>query len=66
MGTGSPTGCTITFNLAYTSAPFCTITWQGNPLATQNYTVSTSAITLTQTATSSNKVNYTCIARSGG
>ncbi|TXH42756.1 MAG: hypothetical protein E6Q97_35225 [Desulfurellales bacterium] len=66
MGTGSPTGCTITFNLAYTSAPFCTVTWQGNPLATQNYTVSTSAITLTQTATSSNKVNYTCIARSGG
>ena len=66
MGTGSPTTCVITFNVAYNSAPFCTVTWQGNPLATQNYTVSTSAITLAQTATSSNKVNYTCIARSGG
>ena len=66
MGTGSPTTCVITFNVAYTSAPFCVVTWQGNPLATQNYTVSNVSITIGQTATSSNKLNYHCIARSGG
>lgn len=66
MGTGSPSGCVITFNVAYTSAPYCVVTWQGNPLAVQSYTVSNTAITLTQTATSSDKVNYHCIAQSGG
>lgn len=66
MGTGSPTGCVITFASAFTSAPFCTVTWQATPLASQSYAVSTTAITLTQTGTSSNVVNYTCIARSGG
>lgn len=66
MGTGSPTGCVITFNRAYTSAPYCAVTWQATPLASQSYAVSNTAITLTQTATSSNKVNYYCLARSGG
>lgn len=65
MGTGSPTGCVLTFANAYTSAPFCTITWQTN-LASMQYTISSTAITLVQTATSSNKVNYNCVARSGG
>lgn len=66
MGTGTPTGCVITFNVAYVSAPYCTVTWQATPLASQSYTVSSTAITLTQTATSSNKVNYVCWGRSGG
>jgi len=66
MGTGSPAACTITFNVAYVSAPYCVVTWQANPLATQNYSVSTTAITIGQTATSSNKLNYHCIARAGG
>lgn len=66
MGTGSPTGCTITFATAYGSAPYCVVTWQATPLASQSYTVSASAITLTQTATSSNKVNYVCWGRSTG
>lgn len=66
MGTGTPTGCVITFATAYSAAPHCVVTWQATPLATQSYTVSTTAITLTQTATSSNLVNYNCIARSGG
>lgn len=65
LGTGSPTGCTITFNAAYSSVPYCRVSWQSN-LASMQYTVSASAITLTQTATSSNKVNYDCTARSGG
>ena len=65
MGTGSPTGCVITFNAAYTSAPRCSVTWRTN-IASMQYTVSTSAITLTQTATSSNLVDYICTVRSGG
>lgn len=66
MGTGSPTGCIITFASAYTSTPLCTVSWQGNPLAAQNYSVTATAITLTQTATSSNKANYHCAAQNGG
>ena len=66
MGTGTPTGCVITFNAAYTSAPLCTVAWQATPLASQSYAVSNTAITLTQTATSSNKVNYHCAAPAGG
>lgn len=66
MGTASPTGCVITFNVAYTAAPICVVTWQATPLASQSYAVSTTAITLTQTGTSSNKVDYHCIGRAGG
>lgn len=66
LGTGSPTGCVITFGTAYTSVPLCTVTWQATPLASQSYTKSASAITLVQTGTSSNKINYHCVAQSGG
>jgi hypothetical protein len=65
MGTGSPTGCVITFNVAYANAPRCTVSWRSN-LGTMQYTTSTTAITLTQTATSSNLVDYICTARTGG
>ncbi len=66
MGTATPTGCIITFANAYTNTPHCIVTWQATPLASQSYTISTTAITLVQTATSSNKVNYRCDAQSGG
>ena len=66
MGTGSPTGCVITFNVAYASAPICIVSWQAQALASQSYTVSASAITLTQTGTSSNTARYICLAQSGG
>lgn len=66
MGTGTPTGCTITFNVAYVAAPFCIVTWQATPLASQSYSITNVAITLTQTATSSNKVDYVCVGRQGG
>lgn len=62
MGTGSPTGCVITFNVAYPFAPHCVVTWAATPLASQSYTISTTAITLVQTGTSSNLVNYACFA----
>jgi hypothetical protein len=65
MGTGSPTGCVITFNAAYSNAPRCSVTWRVN-IASMQYVVSTTAITLTQTATSSNVVDYICTVRSGG
>lgn len=62
MGTGTPTGCVITFNTAYSSAPHCVVTsrtaYGTTALA---YTVSTTAITTTQSATSSNLVDYVCI-----
>ena len=65
MGTGTPTGCTITFATAYTNAPYCLVTWQTN-IASMQYTISASTITLVQTATSSNKINYMCRGQSGG
>jgi hypothetical protein len=65
MGTGSPTGCVITFNVAYTGAPRCTVSWRVN-IASMQYAVSTTAITLTQTATSSNVIDYVCTVRNGG
>lgn len=66
MGTGAPTSCTITFNVAYSAAPYCTVTWIATPLTSQSYVTSASTIVLTQTGTSSNKVQYICIAQSGG
>jgi hypothetical protein len=65
MGTGSPTGCVITFNVAYTTAPHCTVTFRASIVA-YTYTVSGAAITTTQTATSSNLLDYVCVAPSGG
>jgi len=60
MGTGTPTGCVITFANPYPTVPSCLVVWQGTPLAAQNWTTTVTAITLVQTATSSNKVNYFC------
>lgn len=63
MGTGTPTGCVITFPAnSYTAAPYCVVTWQTN-IASMQYTVTSTAITLVQTATDSNKVNYYCLAQ---
>ena len=59
LGTGSPTGCVITFSSAKLTPPKCTVTWQAN-LAAMGYSVTTTALALTQTGTSSNKVNYNC------
>ena len=66
MGTGSPTGCVITFVKAFATAPNCSVTWEATPLASQSYAVSTTAITLTQTGTSSNVASYVCRANVGG
>jgi hypothetical protein len=54
------TGCTITFSQPYSIAPICTVTWQASPLASQSYAISGTAITLTQTSASNNKIDYVC------
>lgn len=65
MGT-SATGCVITFNTAYGTAPHCVVTsrtaYGTTALA---YTVSTTAITTTQSSGSSNLVDYICKAPIG-
>lgn len=65
MGT-TATGCVLTFGTPFTVAPSCNVTWRATPLASQSYTNSATALTLTQTSTSSNLVDYTCYAKSGG
>jgi len=48
------------------AAPICVVTWRAAPLASQSYTTDLSALTLTQTATSGNLVDYVCYGRAGG
>jgi hypothetical protein len=57
----SATSVVITFATAKTNAPFCVVTDQGPSLASFVYTISTSAITITQTANSANKIDYHCV-----
>lgn len=56
----SATSIVITFAAAKSLAPFCLVVPQTQLLAFA-FTVSTSAITITQTATSGDKINYHCI-----
>lgn len=65
LGT-SATGCVITFNVAYTGTPYCVVSWIATPLASQSYVTANTAITLTQTSTSGNKVQYICLGTAGG
>jgi hypothetical protein len=64
MGTGSPTGCVITFNTAYSAAPHCVVTSESQ-LTSFAYSTSATAITTVQTGTSSNKVDYVCVTNLG-
>jgi hypothetical protein len=59
MGTSTPTGCIITFTNAKTAAPHCIVSWRAN-IASMAYTTSTTALTITQTATDSNLIDYIC------
>jgi hypothetical protein len=56
------TSVIITFNLSHASAPFCVVTSQ-TASAAISYTVSTTAITVTQVATSGNLIDYHCMMR---
>lgn len=66
-GTGTPTGCVITFASAFAAAPSCVVVSQtAYATTTPAYTVSTTAITLTQAAGDSRIYNYICSAMRGG
>lgn len=58
-GTGTPTGCTITFGTAKSNAPFCTVSIQQADAAFA-YVISTTAITVTTSAVNSEVINYFC------
>lgn len=58
-GGTSATSIVVTFATAKTNAPFCTVTPQTQLLAFA-YTISTAAITITQTATTGEKIDYIC------
>ena len=57
----SATSVVITFAGTHANAPFCTVTNQGPTLASFTYTISTTAITITQTANSANLIDYICV-----
>ncbi len=66
-GTGTPTSCVITFAAAFTLAPACVVASETAPATTTpHYTVSATAITLTQAANDSTIYDFICIARNGG
>lgn len=56
----SATSLVITFSSVKTNAPFCTVTPQTQLLAFA-YTITGTAITITQTATTGEKVDYFCV-----
>lgn len=56
----SATSVVITFAGTHTNAPFCSVDSQ-TQLAAFAFTISNTAITITQTATSGNKIDYICV-----
>jgi hypothetical protein len=66
-GTGTPTSCVVTFALAFTAAPACAVASETAPgTTTPHYTISTTAITITQAANDSTIYDFICIAKNGG
>jgi hypothetical protein len=65
VGGSASTSCIVTFNTAYIAAPTCVVTSRSQ-ITSFAYTVSTTAITVTQTSTASNLFDYVCVAKAGG
>ena len=59
LGT-TATGCVLTFGRPYANAPVCSVDWQATPLASQSWTVTATALTIVQTSTTNDKVDYMC------
>ena len=58
---GTATGCIITFYPAFTNSPSCTVTNQSSSVVNaMTYTISNTAITVSQTGLSGAKLNYNC------
>lgn len=65
FSTTGTTGCTLTFNVPYATAPTCVVTELGANLATR--TTATTATTLVVAAgTSGSSYSYMCIGKAGG
>ena len=58
-GTGTPTACTITFSAAFSAVPRCAV-FSNPQLAAFSWTISATAVVVTQTATSSNVISWIC------
>lgn len=65
LGTGSPTACTVTFNSAFTTAPYCVVTPYGGDTGAVRYWITTTTTTLvfnfSATPTASQKFHYNCM-----
>jgi len=57
------TGCVITFTTAFTATPTCVLSPASGVLASFSYTLSTTAITVTQTSSSGNTITYVCVGK---
>ena len=55
----SATGCVLTFNKAFATAPHCTVS-SSTGLASLTWTISTTLLTISNSSTSSGKVSYIC------
>lgn len=62
-GSTATTSCAVTFNTAYSSAPFCTVSWNGTATTTGiAATTTTTTLTVTFSANSPSKAfNYICM-----
>lgn len=58
MGT-SATTATVIFGTTFVSVPSCVLGWPA-VLAAETYTLATTSIAITQTATTGNKITYIC------
>jgi hypothetical protein len=63
--TTGATGCTLTFGVAYATAPSCAVIENSANLATRTTTVTTTAIVVAA-GTSGSKYSYVCMAKAGG
>ena len=64
FGTGIPSACTITFDTAYGTAPYCTLTAYGGDPTVTYWVTSTSTTTLvigTSTVAASVQIVYLCL-----
>lgn len=59
----SATTAAAAFGRPYLSIPYCILGWQ-SVLAAENYIISTTVISLSQTSTSGNKISYICMSKS--
>lgn len=60
-GTGSPTGCTLTFRTPFFYSPTCVVTnWASNSSQVSISSVSTTRLVVTNAATNGNKFTYQC------